>query len=1200
VSAVDAAGVPPADERFSVDADLPRGRLAIEASAGTGKTYTLAALATRLVAERDVAASELLIVTFTRAATAELRSRVRDRFAEAAAYLAHADPPATDDDVLAHLARVEPAERRVRAARLARAVSEFDAATVTTIHGFATQVLGTLGSASGADRDAVLVDDEADLTSETCADVLAAAATSGRPAAHLPSFSTLVSATRTALHSPDVLLAPPPGEEAAEPAHRSLAELVGVAMAEMAARRRRAGTMCFDDILAGLRDALGSGTNAAAVEALRARYRVALIDEFQDTDPVQWDIFRTLFGEAGLDALLVLVGDPKQAIYSFRGADIHTYLAAVDRRTGIGRRTLGTNWRSDRRLLEALELLFDGATFGDPSIAFTPVRSAPVHADTAICRHDRPDERLAAVSVRLAVRPGLARTTRGDVDTAAAVSEVVADLAEQVVELLDAAGIPADGGGLRRLRPNDVAVLVKTAEEADLVQRALVACGVPAVLARGGSVLRTTAAQQWRWLLEALLRPSDPRRVRTFALSWFVGWSAEQVEAASDAELAELAERLHRWSASLVEHGAIELVRQVWSESGVVARVLAQPDGDRAITDLDHLGELLAAAPTAGVPSVAGLLAVLEEDPEPDVDAERDTDLAARRVETDAEAVQVMTVWVAKGLEFPVVCVPTMWRKGGTRPVITTDPQTGQRTFDVSAGKGWPDAKAAKARKAASAADDAGEMLRLLYVALTRARHHTIVWWSRTQHAPASPMARLLFARHADGTIDPERWAADKLRSLDDDTALDVLRPVVERSQGAIAAALCPEPRRDRRWTDPLRATDAEELQVATLASPPDRSRSRWSFTSITGHEHRPLDPLDPSDGDAGAADEAAEVEQPPPALAEEGPLPPPASSAAGSAVAPRPDPSSTPLGALPAGAAFGTLVHGVLEAVDFAADDLDAQLAAALDGLLVRTPLDLRPDAPEGGAPVEADGRALLLGGLADVLRTPLGPALADLRLCDLPRPDRLDELGFELPLPGGVDDRAVGRLVGRHLASGDPFAGWAASVADGRFGVDLAGHLTGSIDLVLRHRGPTGAPRFVVVDYKTNRLHPRGEAVVAGDYDRSAMAAAMADHHYPLQALLYAVALHRYLRWRLPGYGPATHLGGAAYLFVRGMVGPAVPRGADGRPDGVLDWAIPPALVVELSDLLDGRPPAEAPRDGRGDGRTGQLSLDLGRSAP
>jgi exodeoxyribonuclease V beta subunit len=233
------------------------------------------------------------------------------------------------------------------------------------------------------------------------------------------------------------------------------------------------------------------------------------------------------------------------------------------------------------------------------------------------------------------------------------------------------------------------------------------------------------------------------------------------------------------------------------------------------------------------------------------------------------------------------------------------------------------------------------------------------------------------------------------------------------------------------------------------------------------------------------------------------------------------------------------------------------------------------------------------VVDGLLDVLHTPLGSALGGLRLRDLARVDRLDEVAFELLLASGgppVDDRSIGRLVRRHLTADDPLRPWADSLAEGRFGVDLAGHLTGSIDLVLRLHDADGTPRFVVVDYKTNRLHPRGEAVRPGDYGRAPMAAAMAEHHYPLQALLYAVALHRYLRWRLPGYDPARHLGGAAYLFVRGMTGADAPVADDGRTDGVFDWSPSPQLVVELSDLLDGRPPLEPAAP------TEQLSLGLG----
>jgi exodeoxyribonuclease V beta subunit len=201
-------------------------------------------------------------------------------------------------------------------------------------------------------------------------------------------------------------------------------------------------------------------------------------------------------------------------------------------------------------------------------------------------------------------------------------------------------------------------------------------------------------------------------------------------------------------------------------------------------------------------------------------------------------------------------------------------------------------------------------------------------------------------------------------------------------------------------------------------------------------------------------------------------------------------------------------------------------------------------------------------------------------LRLRDLTHADRLDEMSFELRLgaPGRrATDRQIGRLVQQHLAPSDlfhrePLHDWAGQLADGVFSVDLAGHLTGSIDAVLRVRDGNGVPRFFVVDYKTNRLSEWGQVPEPDDYSPDRMLEAMAHHHYPLQALLYSVALHRYLRWRLPDYDPATHLGGAAYLFVRGMTGPSVPT-TDGEPHGVCTWRIPPALVTDLSDLLDGR---------------------------
>jgi exodeoxyribonuclease V beta subunit len=275
----------------------------------------------------------------------------------------------------------------------------------------------------------------------------------------------------------------------------------------------------------------------------------------------------------------------------------------------------------------------------------------------------------------------------------------------------------------------------------------------------------------------------------------------------------------------------------------------------------------------------------------------------------------------------------------------------------------------------------------------------------------------------------------------------------------------------------------------------------------------------------------------------------------------------------LPAGTTFGTLVHSVLEEVDFHSDRLAAELEEAVDRQLAWRSVDLTPVIPTGATAEQ--GKTLLVDGLRRAIGSPLGAVSGGLRLADIGVGDRLVEVSFDLRLaedgsPPGVQQ--IGAVTLAHLEPGDPLTGWAGRLADGAINVTLAGHLTGSIDLVMRVPGGPAGPRFVVADYKTNALHPRGQPAGPADYGRDRLVAAMEEHDYPLQALLYSVALHRYLRWRMPDYRPDAHLGGIAYLFLRGMTGD---RAGTDEPAGVFEWAVPPALVVALSDLLDGRSP-------------------------
>ena len=1155
---------------FDLGGPLPHGRQAIEASAGTGKTHTLSTLAARYVAEGDVPIGELLIVTFTRAAAAELRDRVRARLVEFAEVLASESAPR--DDLMA---AVWSTDRAQRLRRVETAIAEFDAATITTIHGFAQQVISTLGSAVPTDPDAVLVDDTSVLISQVATDLLVTEAIAERhPSEEIPDRATLERAAGLALNNPDAVLVPgpeiaasagdsPPPQIAADPealaawsdqrdAERRAArirELVDAHVTEVGSRRRSAGTLSFDDLLLRLRNALtdpDAGPMATAV--LRDRFRVALIDEFQDTDPVQWEIFRTVFapspgdaGDAGDGPTLVLVGDPKQAIYAFRGANVHTYLQAAHA-ADTALHGLDRNWRSDPAVLHATESLLNGVTFGADDIAFASVKAPDAHRHRRFT--DRDGTALPALSIRIASGEGIPRSQKppGLVTATAGEPAIFREMAGHIRDLLETAVIPDEqtDGATRPLRPDDVAMLIAANRQGPQIRNALLALGIPAVVSRGDNVLGSEASTHWHRLLHALARPADIRRARGATISWFFGWDAERAATASDAELSEVQELLRSWGDLLSRRGVAAFIGEVWARTGVAARVLAQADGDRSMTDLDHIAELLSIA-GGRTTNPSSLLATFASLSGGNDDGDPEADLAARRVESESRAVQIMTTFVAKGLEYPVVCCPTLWSPPGARAKdnVWWDDEHDVRTIDLATGLAWGGAEAMADREALAAREAVGSNLRVLYVALTRARHHTAVWWLPTAKTWHTGLARVLFARRG-GEIDPDQFAAAEVTPIDAEESLERLAPLVKAGDGTVEAVVVGDPGlQQRRWsgrTEP----ESTPLSVATLGRPLDRARARWSFTALTSHHGRGYDPQADALGDARSADEGDDdgAAEPTEDLAGEGTL---------------------PLGGIAGGAGFGTLVHEVLEHVDFAADDLESEVGRWVDDRLAWN-----------SWPVDRD---LLVHGLTQVVRTPLGPLFGGRALCDLRRADRLDELSFDLTLGEGghrPTDADLGSLLLDHLAD-DPNRRWAESLARGPFATVLAGNLTGSIDLVARI-DDEGTARYVVADYKTNRLAPRGATPTASMFQPDKLVAAMADHHYQLQALLYSVAVHRYLRWRLgDAYDPAVHLGGIGYLFVRGMVGPDTPN-TEGVPNGLFEWRPPAALISDLSDLLDG----------------------------
>jgi exodeoxyribonuclease V beta subunit len=1096
------------DGVFDLAGPLPRGTALLEASAGTGKTFAIGALVTRYVAEGVVPLDQMLVVTFGRAATQELRDRVRGALLRAertfAAALAGRDTGPVDA-VLAALLDAEDAERAARHRRLADALASFDHATIATIHQFCQLVLRSLGVAGDTEPGAELVESLAELTVEVVDDLyLRRYGNATEP----PPFdrACALKVANAAVEDPRAALADADPADAVGSARVSFAREV---RAEMERRKRRLGILSYDDLLGRLADALdpASADGGTAVGArMRERWKVVLVDEFQDTDPVQWQVLERAFGPGQSRSqaqATVLVGDPKQAIYAFRGGDIVAYLDAA--RHAATRATLGSNWRSDAPLVDTLGVLLGNAALGHEEIVVHPVTAESVGSRLAGAPHPAP------FRLRQVLRDGLPQY-KGAIKAGPAREHVAADLAADVAGLL-ASGATWDG---RPLVPGDVAVLVSARAHGRLVQDALAERGVTAVMP-GGDVFETPAADEWLTLLEALESPHRSGLVRAAALTSFLGRTAADLDAGGEDLTARDADTLRGW-AILLRHRGVAALLEAAEERGLGGRVLAQAEGERLLTDVRHLGQLLHEVSVTESLGLTALLAWFRDERRRTGTAER-----PRRLDSDAAAVQIVTVHGSKGLQYPVVYLPFGY-DNYARPVEIAlyHDERGARTIDVAgSGAHWD------AHCAAHRAEEDGEELRKIYVALTRAQSQVVAWWAPTSSTPTSGLHRLLFGRtpgtrEVPGTqpVKEDTYATRVLGLLE-----ELGGPAAELAVPAEASAPAPAGRHapyEARAFDRAVDTGWRRTSYSGLIQAGDDGASVGSEPETAGKDDEP---------DAPEAD----VEEPV-----------------------VPDAETSPMADLPTGAAFGSLVHAVLEDADPYAPDLRAEL-------LEHVTEQLR------WWPVQADPAALA-EGLLPLHRTPLGPLAGGLTLGEIGLPDRLRELTFELPLTGGDlggPGRAEARLgdlaplLRAHLPADDPLAAYADRLEQPAMGDQvLRGYLTGSIDVVLR----VPSERFLVVDYKTNFLGP-----AVTDYSRDRMAEAMLHSHYPLQALLYGAVLHRYLRWRLPGYDPDTHLGGVLYLFVRGMAGPDTPD-SGGSPAGVFSWHPPASLLVALSDLLDG----------------------------
>ena len=1240
----------------------------IEASAGTGKTFTLATLFTRLVVEQRLRIGQILAVTFTEAATQELRRRIRERLALAADLVgtAAADGEAHETVLTrAILSRALQAGEETPsqlARRLRSAAEEIDLASIFTIHGFCARVLSEHALDSGHALDAPeLLANLQPLHAEVAADLwrthanepdaldaltalwsgpdaLAAdlrallgtlpllpappdASARDAPAADAdvpdaPAFSTprhpgegrdpapcvttpvahdapmialqratlalaegvvahgdtysaqvlaalddgilnrgsykrdwieplarqLLQWSRAPTHLPDfdprierlshdALLAKTNkahlGRTPVSPLQPLLADylqavaghaawvqgraitlLHGIraeARARVAALKRQRRLHTYDDLIDDVADALAGPRRAALVEQLRQQYRVALVDEFQDTDARQWAIFQRVFGdsgearEAGATPALFVIGDPKQAIYGFRGGDVHTYLQAKGGASVAP--PLRHNFRSRPAVLRAIQALYANAgndAFLEHGIAFEPVLPGGKRRDDDYLRDEAP---AAALTLRLLQGDG-SKPMNAEASREAATAACVADI-HRVLTAARAGQASLRG---QPVQPGDIAVLVRTHREATRVQQALAAAGIPAVAAGKASLYATPEAQDLRLLLLALLQPADEGRLRAALSTVLLGFDAAAIVGLDHdgAALRAAQEALLRWRERWQRGGPFALVSDLCARQA--ERLLALVDGERRVSNYLQLGEALQEAARQAL-GPHGLLDWLQLR----IARADDSDEAQLlRLESDARRVQIVTLHKSKGLEYPLVYLPFAGI-GGKPPATARHHAVHDGSRRALHWKIAKDADWAVAEQRAAVERDA-EDARLLYVGLTRAEHALWIAAGDLKDAAKTRLAPLLSDLAA-------------LRGCGD-------VQVVEGPAEAPPSRL-----------PPARDAAVAPARVAARHLAPD-----WwvySFTQLAHADGQHAIAAAATEDAGAAADEPAQPTDDVPAI----------EAAIEVAQAPF-DPRF-------AGSRFGNVLHAALETAAFAAwaGWRDGDPAPGDEGAVLRQALR-----EEGYADADLDdGLALLtsLVGRTLTVTLPEGGALHA-----VPADDRRAEIEFHFAL----QPTAVPALLELLHAHG--------VVRERRgFGLRrrLEGLMTGKIDLTyVQH------DRWHVLDYKSNRL-PR--------YDAPALDAAMAYSEYDLQSLIYTVALHRWLRFRLgEGYDYARDFGGIRYLFCRGL-DPSQPVAPGAAAPGVYAHRFAPDLVHALDALFAGRqhprsPHASAPSPAGGGG--------------
>ncbi len=1190
----------------------------IEASAGTGKTYNIAGLYLRLLLEKRLTVDQILVVTFTKAATQELQERIRNKLLTARRALLNG---VCNDPVILKLVK----RMRSDAAafdRVQEALQEFDSAAIFTIHGLCQRLLTDHAFEMGGRFDTELMTEPSPLITTVVNDfwrrnfyqappeliqhflkinksplffqdliektwrpggclipeldqpglnnlsefrnlwsqiqsmwpefrpeienLLAHPGLSGtvygglKPDKANPDRTVRQIRVSSLLRQMDAFIS---GEGPGLPLWNKFANFTSTKikkatkkgqdpithpffdccqdfwrtadslLKEMAAYwvylklksikfsesrlgeiKDQQNVLFFDDLLALVHQALLLARGNTLAAGIRRRYRAALVDEFQDTDQVQYEIFSRIFSDSTCP--LFMIGDPKQAIYSFRGADVFSYFKAASQ--AVNRYTLTGNYRSSPDLIQAVNALFTNVK---RPLIFEDI---PFFKGTAAKKSDS-NEEYGACGLHIW---HFASRTNQNITVKEVNARIVPAVCSEIIRMVQ--------DEKNKLQLGDIAILVRTNRQAVLVKSACSEANIPAIIYSAGNIFDSAEAEDIGRILLSISDPSQLGTLKAALTTDVMGWCAGEIH-----QLKVHADRLENriaqfkaYHRSWKQDGFLAMFRRFLTAENVRARLLSLTNGDRRLTNLLHLGEILHAAASEKNFGMTGLLKWFYKQTDPETPKQ---EIHQLRLESDDQAVKIITIHKSKGLEFPVVFCPFAWgtSRVATEEFIFHDVQSDNRiTLDL--GSADKEDHWVQARN-----EQLAENLRLLYVAVTRAVQRCYLVWPRVRTAGSSALAYLIHGRNVanrlENTSDIGAEVQRHFSNLDPQRYLADLHHLHQRSQGSILLSPLPEKRISMQ---PPNSIDPTKFRARRFTRQINKNWRVTSYSSLVSHT-RPDQELPDRDETIGSA----EMERHAVSTAE-----PLSEQSRGI-----PD-----LYAFPKGVNSGIFFHDILENLDFSTPDKNIWLD------LVSTKISAYGFDLMWERPIVS-----MLDNLSNLF---LSPQNAPFTLSDVDNSARVNEMSFYFPI--------------RQVTPGtlrDVFADFSDQAIRTDFSQTMerltfspiAGLMMGFLDVLFLHE-----ERYYIVDWKSNFLGDKAEA-----YLKKNLNTEMRKSFYILQYHLYVLATHLHLKMRMPGYHYDKNFGGVFYIFLRGINAARGPNYGvfEDRPDGALIDALEKALVPE-----------------------------------